>query len=89
MDTITITWEKIDDKEIDIYKFFERNLKKQDYAVTMLSKNTDLNFQKDQVSGRLTIAKSDEKNNTIDFSLRVDYSSDSSLLPVRQAGRSE
>ena len=89
VDTITITWEKIDDKEIDIYKFFERNLKKQDDAVTMLSKNTDLNFQKDQVSGRLTIAKSDEKNNTIDFSLRVDYSSDSSLLPVRQAGRSE
>lgn len=72
-DTITITWEKIDDKEIDIYRFFERNLKKQDYTVTMLSKNTDLNFQKDQVLGRLTINKSSEQQNTIDFSLRVDY----------------
>ncbi|HBX15684.1 MAG TPA: hypothetical protein DEF57_00030 [Candidatus Magasanikbacteria bacterium] len=72
-DTITITWEKIDDKEIDVYKFFERNLKKQDYTVTMLSKNTDLNFQKDRVAGRLTIAKSDEQQNAIDFSLRVDY----------------
>lgn len=72
-DTITITWEKIDDQEIDVYRFFERNLKKQDYTVTMLSKNTDLNFQKDQVVGRLTINKSSEQQNTIDFSLRVDY----------------
>lgn len=79
-DTVTITWEKIDDNEMDIYKFFEKNLKKQDYTVTMLSKNTDLNFQKEKVTGRLTIAKSEEQKNTIDFSLRVDYSADSSSL---------
>lgn len=72
-DTVTITWEKIDDSEIDVYRFFEKNLKKQDYTVTMLSKNTDLNFQKEKVTGRLTIAKSEEQKNTIDFSLRVDY----------------
>ncbi|MEK9183393.1 MAG: hypothetical protein AAB849_02690 [Patescibacteria group bacterium] len=79
MDTITITWEKIDEREINVYRFFERNLKKQDYAVTMLSKNTDLNFQKEKVTGRLTIAKSSEQKNAVDFSLRVDYSADSSL----------
>lgn len=73
VDTVTITWEKIDDREIDVYRFFEKNLKKQDYAVTMLSKNTDLNFQKEKVTGRLTIAKSEEQKNAIDFSLRVDY----------------
>lgn len=80
MDTVTITWEKINDREIDVYRFFEKNLKKQDYEVTMLSKNTDLNFQKDGVVGRLTIAKSTEQKNAIDFSLRVDYAADSSSL---------
>lgn len=79
LNTITVTWEKIDEREIDVYRFFEKNLKKQDYEVTMLSKNTDLNFQKEKVTGRLTIAKSEEQKNAINFSLRVDYPADSSL----------
>lgn len=75
INTITITWENLDDSAANIYLFFKKNLLKQDYKILSdgVAAESILTFQKDDIDGSVIIERPAGTQTGLNVTLKVDY----------------
>lgn len=74
IDSTSITWENIEGERDDLYGFYQKNLKQQNFKVTVgikTDKTLTLNFQKAEIIGHLTIEKIGTQG--LNVTLEVNY----------------